>query len=194
MKHWLLLIGLAASTLTGCGGDEGAGNDNGPDEDEDVPAYCQDVTGWAKEWTTFEDEVLRLVNEVRAIGYDCDSEGTFGPAGPLTRDLLLRCSARKHSKDMADQGYFSHTGKDGSQPWDRIDRTEYDWSAVGENIALGTKTPQETMDGWLESDGHCANIMAPEFTQLGVGYFYTADPIDDRYLGHYWTQNFGTPR
>lgn len=187
----VLLLGLVAAA---CGEEVGDSDFLPQDQDADLPAYCQDVAAWTGTWTLMEDRVLELVNERRAVGANCDSEGVFGPAGPLTLNKLLRCSARKYSRDMAEQGFFSHTGKDGSQPWDRVDLTGYQWSVVGENLALGTTTPEATVDGWMESDGHCANIMEPDFTELGVGYFYTASPHDPQYLGHYWTQNFGRPR
>ena len=90
-----------------------------------------------------------------------------------------------HSKDMYDRDFFDHTNPDGELPWDRMDRAGYNWSAAGENIAAGNPTAAATVQQWMESDGHCANIMSADFTELGVGYYPGGE------WGHMWTQVFG---
>ena len=149
-----------------------------PDND-----YCYDVATWPVEWIEFEDAVLELINARRAEGANCGSNGTFEPAAPLTDNAALRCAARNHSKDMAERGFFGHTNPDGDEPGERIDAAGYEPSAWGENIALGQRTPDQVVDGWMSSDGHCANIMRDHYTETGVGY----------YAGYYWTQAFGSP-
>jgi uncharacterized protein YkwD len=135
-----------------------------------------------------ECRIVELVNEVRAAGTSCG--GTAWPAAPaLTGNSLLRQSARAHAGDMAENGYFSHTSLDGREPADRIQAAGYDWRAAGENIAAGSPTAEETMQQWLESQGHCENIMDPTFVDLGVGYAFS----ESGELHHYWVQNFGAP-
>jgi uncharacterized protein YkwD len=102
--------------------------------------------------------------------------------------VKLRCAARVHSKDMAEEGFFSHTNNDGATPWDRIKAAGYSFSTAGENIAAGYPNPQAVVEGWLDSPGHCKNIMSPAFTEIGVGY-YAGGAYD-----HYWTQAFATPQ
>jgi uncharacterized protein YkwD len=80
---------------------------------------------------------------------------------------------------------MSHTGSDGSSPGDRITRAGYTWSAYGENVAYGYATPEQVMNGWMNSPGHRANILNCSFKEIGVGL---AQP------GSYWTQDFGTAR
>lgn len=156
--------------------------DNGT-TDPDIPdsAYCEPVADWPAEWDAFEEEVLQLVNERRAAGADCGGAGTFGPAPPLTMNPALRCAARNHSMDMFVRDYFSHTNPDGDGPGQRIDYAGYDGFTWGENIAWGYATPQIVVANWMDSDGHCANIMRPSFTETGVGF----------YDGNFWTQTFG---
>ncbi|MBI5508865.1 MAG: CAP domain-containing protein [Deltaproteobacteria bacterium] len=154
-----------------------------------LPAYCNDVQTWPADWLSFEDQVLTLTNQRRALGASCDYEGTFGPAGPLTYNRSLRCSARVQSKDLAVRAFFDHVNPDGLGPSDRIDLAEYQWSTCGENIAAGQLTPNEVVDGWMHSPGHCANIMNADYVDLGVGYY----KLPNSQYVHYWTQNFGTP-
>jgi uncharacterized protein YkwD len=62
---------------------------------------------------------------------------------------------------------------------------------VGENIASGQRTVEDAVASWLDSPGHCANIMNPAFTDMGAAY--AIDPRN-RNRTAYWTQVFGTPR
>jgi len=91
---------------------------------------------------------------------------------------------------MADWGYMNHTGRDGSSPAQRITRSGYRWSEVGENLASGVMTADEVVAGWLRSPEHCANLMDPLYRQMGVGF--AVNPHDQR--GVYWAMEFGTPR
>ena len=145
---------------------------------------------WPERWTAFEDAVLTLTNEQRAQGANCDSRGRFGRANPLVMEPRLRCAARRHSDDMAVRGFYDHVNPDGASPGDRIDATGYRWRAYAENIYQSPDTPQEAIDGWVDSDGHCANLMNPDFTQIGIGYSENAMIVQ----GTFWTQNFGIPR
>ena len=69
---------------------------------------------------------------------------------------------------MAAQNYFDHTSLDGRTFTQRIDATGYAWSTAGENIAAGYPSIDAVMDGWIQSPGHCANLMNQDFTEIGV--------------------------
>jgi len=116
----------------------------------------------------FASAALALVNQKRAAGANCGIHGSFAPAAPLTWKALLNQAANGHSADMSAQNYFSHTSKDGRTLSNRIDATGYAWASIGENIAAGYPTVQAVVDGWMASDGHCANIMAPDFSEMGL--------------------------
>jgi uncharacterized protein YkwD len=62
---------------------------------------------------------------------------------------------------------------------------------MGENIAWGQTSPAEVMEAWIDSDGHCSNVMNPNYTLIGVGYYPGSDNWRDGQ--HFWTQNFGAP-
>ena len=147
--------------------------------------YCDADDDWMGSWATLEDQVLTIVNQKRAQGANCGSEGNFGATGPLKMDPLLRCAARLHSEDMVVRDFFSHTNPDNESPWDRIAKTGYgNYQTAGENIAAGSATAAGVVDQWMNSDGHCANIMKPAFNEIGVGYYPGGD------YGHVWTQVF----
>ena len=154
--------------------------------------HCAAVADWDPEWVQFEEEVLLLVNEFRSQPADCGVEGQFAAAPPLAMDPTLRCSARLHSLDMFERDFFDHDNPDGLDPFQRMQEAGFEGQRMGENIAAGQRTPEEVMDAWMESDGHCSNIMLPQYTLIGIGF----DPGGEQTRGslnNYWTQNFGTP-
>lgn len=138
----------------------------------------------------FETEVLRLTNQARARGWNCETQQWGGPAlPPLQRDSRLEVAALAQSAGMALYGYFDHrSAVDGSTPSERVEATGLRARTSGENIAAGQETPEEVVQGWLHSPGHCHNIMG-DYTRMGVSYVYRQD---SPYL-RYWTQVFATP-
>ena len=121
-------------------------------------------------------EVVNLVNAERAKA----------GCGAVSIDDKLMTAAQRHSQDQADHQNMSHTGSDGSDPGDRIDRVGYEWRTYGENVAWNQKTPAAVMDAWMNSSGHRANILNCAFTEIGVGIASSNGP--------YWTQVFAAPR
>ena len=130
--------------------------------------------------------VLRLVNEARRRGGSCGRQ-RFAPAPPLAWSDALAAIALAHSRDMAGADYFDHVDRRGAGVGERARRHGYAWRAIGENIAAGQGAPQQVVAGWLASPGHCANILSPDFAEMGSGY-----ALDDRAaMKIYWTQVFG---
>lgn len=170
-------------------GDGDPGTTGDGDGDPDVPpvAYCDPTLNWDPAWTERELQVLTLVNQARAVGGNCGAEGSFGPSAPLTIHPALMCAARIHSKDMADNNYFSHTNQQGNGPGWRMSQAGYGGGGWGENIGAGYGTPQDAVNGWLGSDGHCANMLNSGFSKIGIGYAYG----QASQYGNYWTQKFG---
>ena len=138
------------------------------------------------DWVAFEDEVLRRTNERRAMGAVCGGQ-PMAPAGPLRDHAFLRNAARGHSRDMAVRNYFDHTSPEGAGPANRAAAAGYQSQFVAENIAAGQTDPARVVQAWVESPGHCLNLMDPRYSVLGVGYFFKSG---DKF-GHYWTQDFG---
>lgn len=167
--------------------DESGGAEKLGEDDLNLADWCADVLNWDATWIEWENQVLTQVNQKRAAGATCG--GVYKPPAPaLTLDTRLRCAARKHSKDMGNTNTFSHTGSNGSTPWQRITNAGYTpYSAAAENIAAGYSSPTAAVNGWMSSSGHCANIMNANLKHLGTGYYYAGTST----YKHYWTQDFG---
>lgn len=120
-------------------------------------------------------EVVRLVNEERA------KEG-LAPLG--TFDTLTQAAAIR-APELVE--LFSHTRPNGSTCFTALDETGARRGAhtCGENIAAGSPTAAEVVDLWMNSPGHRANILNPDFTHIGVGYFNAPGGYH-----HYWVQMF----
>ena len=130
--------------------------------------------------------VLALVNEARAKPQRCGSQA-FAAAPPLRLNPVLNSLAGAHAADMARHNYFSHTGRDGSNVDGRATRAGYPWRAIGENIAAGQMTADTVVRGWINSPGHCANIMSPAFREMGAAFVVNTQSSQ----GIYWAQVFG---
>jgi uncharacterized protein YkwD len=128
---------------------------------------------------SFENELIALVNAQRRKS----------GLKPLTPQAQLKAVARAHSTDMACNGLFSHTGRDGSSIRDRVAAREYRFLAIGENIAVGYETPQDVLAEWMSSPRHRKNILTPSFTEVGAGH---ASLPKSKYH-NYWTAVFGSP-
>jgi uncharacterized protein YkwD len=133
--------------------------------------------------------VLALVNEARATPRSCGGK-PFAAAKPLRWNEVLAVASLMHADDMADHDYFSHDGRDGSTPAQRVARAGYRYRMTGENIAAGPTRPEDAVSGWIKSPPHCANLMNPDFTEMGAAYAVNAKSS----MGVYWVQEFGTRR
>ena len=120
----------------------------------------------------FLQEVVNLVNIERA------KEGL----APLTMDAKVQAAAQVRAKEC--EQLFSHTRPNGSSFATALKEQNVSYRSAGENIAWGQRSPQEVMEAWMNSAGHRANIMNPNFTTIGVGYYENAKGTD------YWCQLF----
>lgn len=124
-----------------------------------------------EEVTSFESEVVRLVNEIRVQN----------GLKELKQDWELSRVARYKSQDMKDNNYFSHTSPVYGSPFEMMKNFGLSYRTAAENIAKGQSTPQAVVNAWMNSSGHRANILNSSFTKIGVGYVKN---------GNYWTQMF----
>ena len=120
-----------------------------------------------------EKEMLLLINKERA------SNGIQS----VSLDPALQQVARSHSEDMFRQGYFSHTSLDGRTPFLRMEDAGINYQYAGENLALSPTTGL-AMKGLMNSPGHRANILNPNFNKVGIGV------IDGGLFGKMYSQEF----
>ncbi len=122
----------------------------------------------------FEKKVVELTNKER----------TERGLKPLKLSEELTTVARAKSKDMRDNNYFDHTSPTYGSPFTMMTDFGIDYTAAGENIAAGQKTPAEVVEDWMKSKGHRENILNSQYTHIAIGY------VEGGEYGHYWTQHF----
>lgn len=122
--------------------------------------------------------VLELVNAERA------ARGL----NALTLNAMLTQQAGNYACEMIEYNFFAHENPvTGSTLVSRTNDSGYRYSLVGENLAAGQPSADEAMDGWMNSDGHRANILRPEYQEIGIAVRRGGD------YGVYWVQVFGRP-
>ena len=145
------------------------------------------VTSGLGDWQTEGRKLLDLINTARAEPRQCGTQA-FTATAPLSWNDTLAGAANSHTRNMANGNFFDHLDPDGRTPGDRAELAGYIAKNIGENIAAGLDTPRKVVDGWLASPGHCANLMNPQFREVGAAN--AMDPKSD--AGIYWTGLFGT--
>lgn len=123
------------------------------------------------------NEVIKLVN----------IERSKNGLAPIKVNAELSKVATTKAQDMIDKNYFNHTSPTYGTPFDMMKKFNINYTAAGENIAYGQKTPTIVMNGWMNSSGHRANILNSNFTEIGVGV------VKDKNGTPYWVQMFINP-
>ena len=120
----------------------------------------------------FANQVVKLVNEERAKA----------GLSPLSVNSKAANAAQTRAREI--EKSFSHTRPDGSSCNTALTEAGVSFRGAGENIAYGQTTPQQVMEGWMNSSGHRANILNANYTSIGVGHYKNGAGVD------YWTQLF----
>ena len=194
----VVVIQTATSLLTACGGADNEAVISQIDQSTEIaskttpapapaPAPAPGPQSGNCEFDDVDQEMLIAVNAARANARSCGSRGHFASAPALVLQCQLKNAAQGHSDDMATNNFFSHTSSNGLRLGNRVSNAGYNYSMTGENIAVGYNSVDAVMSGWLQSDGHCANLMTQSYTDFGLGLAAAGSRL-------YWTQNFGRPR
>ena len=178
--------------IAGCGGG-GSGSGGGSSRTFIIPVISN----------TLKTAYLDAINDARGNDQDCNTRGVFVATTALSWSTELYDAAYEHSYDLAESDTFEHNGSGTSSditakekglahstPVDRITNNGYSgYVRLGENITAGTHrdTAQKAIDAWLASDNHCANLMNPNYNEIGMAHYEKADST----YSHYWTQEFG---
>ena len=97
-----------------------------------------------------------------------NAERTAQNRVPLVYDAKLEAAARAHAEDMVRAGFFAHTGSDGSDIGQRLDRAGYRYCFGAENIAAGQRSLSEVMASWMGSREHRRNILHRKAEAVGL--------------------------
>lgn len=126
-------------------------------------------------------KIIELTNQLRQkVG-----------VAPLVESQALDQAAYAKAQDMLLQQYFAHVGPDKKSLVDWLFAFDYDYMVAGENLALGFAAPEDVVEAWSLSKTHYANLIDPDFSQIGIGV------ISGPYNGQDTTliaQYFGYPR
>jgi uncharacterized protein YkwD len=113
---------------------------------------------------------------------------------PVILSDTLAVAAERHSKDMAEYGFFAHNTAqssyypDGAEPWDRMKAEGYDYNTPkGENLAVGYEAAEEAMHAWKDSPSHNAAMLDGNYRVMGVARINVPGSVH----GWYWTTDFG---
>ena len=151
------------------GGSQGGGQDDVEEDDDKDQEETPSVSMGEKQ-----AQVVSLVNKERVEA----------GLGSLSTNSKLNALAQMKAEDMAKNKYFSHTSPTYGSAFDMLKQYGVSYKTAGENIAKGQKTAQSVMNGWMNSQGHRANILGSGYTQIGVGYAL------DNNGTPYWVQIF----
>lgn len=164
-------------------------DDDGATDSDEVIITVQDTPDPGNTTGSTLQSMLDDLNAARGQQQDCG--GTLYPAQPpLQWSSSLAGIAMQHSMDMAKNGYFSHTSLDGTSMGNRV-FPYWDGTTVGENIAASStdRSDNYVVGLWLDSPGHCALLMDPDFTHVGVGKGH--DPDNGYTYKYFWTMDVG---
>ncbi len=133
------------------------------------------------------DAYLAAINAERAHPNDC-GDTHYEATTELVWNDQLAAAARKHSKDMAHNDFMSHVSSDGTIFKVRIQNEGYtSYDKIGENVAAGQESVSVVVAEWMESPGHCKNIMDPRFDEMGMALEKNSAGTWKRY----WTLDLG---
>jgi uncharacterized protein YkwD len=176
MLKRFLLIPAVLFFLCGCGGNElryALAKDSYRCEDFDV----------------IKEKMVALINRARSQSRNCGYK-IFTPAGRVEWNPTLARAALAHSVDMATGDFVSHKGSDGTEVSDRVEKLDYEWQMVGENISVGRESAEEVVAAWLRSPVHCEVLMQQRITEIGGACFHNKDTKNKTY----WTVVFAAPK
>jgi len=154
----------------------------GDDEGDDILLMIPSLiasTQEVSETVQIMRDLLREHNAARSKVTRCGSVDR-PPVAPLTWNSKLAQAAVAHSEDMNENSFFDHTGSDDSTLGVRVNRVNYVWSNLAENIAVGFTDGIDVTAAWVASTGHCNNIMNGTYIHMGGAK-----------SGRYWTVVFG---
>lgn len=138
------------------------------------------------------DDVLKRLNAVRAAGKTCRPAGPLATSAPLTWSDSLATAALQQSREMATLNRMGHRDSANRNLGDRLRAQGYVFTVAAENVAVGYPSLEEVVAAWLESEGHCENLMSGAVLELGLACI-DASALGVREERRYWTLVLAAP-
>ena len=188
----------AAVALAACGG---AGGDDVPtggtaaaatvaSATAGAPAAGSGATDPSAVEKSLPARVIEALNAARAVPRTCGATA-YPAAGALSWQPQAEQAALAQAQYLQRENLFTHSGENGSTIGDRMSAAGYTWQAVGENLAAGYADFAAVLQGWLDSPGHCANVMNGAFVDVGV---VLVQGTGSNTYRTYWAMALGRPR
>ena len=149
-----------------------------PDNGESTPPAAEEDNNIASPSSQTAEEAALAAKVVELVNKERTSRGL----NPLSQNLSVQTAAQVRSREQVE--LFSHTRPNGSSCFTVLSENGVSYKGAGENIAYGQKTAEAVVDAWMNSDGHRANILSGNFTDIGVGCYISPNSTI------YWTQLF----
>ena len=127
-------------------------------------------------------QFIKELNKLRAQGRVCGDQ-YFPATKPLVVNEQLTQAAYHHSLDMYQKKFIDHISSNGDTLVERLQKVNYAWRAIAENVAHNQRSAEQVLEDWLSSPGHCSNMMSSEYLHTGVAQVHW-----------YWTQVYATPK
>lgn len=138
------------------------------------------------------DDVLRRLNDARARGRTCRPAGERVTGAPLAWSSSLAAAALVQAREMALLNRMGHRDSENRGLGERLRSLGYRFSAAAENVAVGYPSLDEVVDAWLESEGHCENLMNAAVLELGLACI-DGSAAGAREERRFWTLVLGAP-
>lgn len=156
-------------TLAGCGSSGDGNSTAAPAGSAAAPAAATTPPGASKTADTeLAQKAVAQINAIRATGRNCGGVA-FAAAAPISWSSAAAAAADGQAVYMQTTGTLTHNGSGGATLGQRLSAAGYNWGSVGENIAFGYDTLEDVLQGWVESPGHCANLMSSNYAEIGIG-------------------------
>jgi uncharacterized protein YkwD len=132
-------------------------------------------------------QAVEQLNALRRQAAPCAAGGVAMQR--LSWESRLAASAAEQARDLALQDRLSHVDSRNRGLGARLRGVGYAAAGAGENLAAGQSAIDDTFQAWLASPSHCANLMQPEYRDVGLA---CVQRRGSRYQ-RFWVAHFGAP-
>jgi uncharacterized protein YkwD len=137
-----------------------------------------------------EQQMQRAVEQLNALRHQSAPCAAVGAAMQnLSWETRLAASAQEQAADLAVRDRLSHVDSRNRGLGSRLRSVGYAAAGAGENLAAGQTGIDDTLQAWLASPSHCANLMQPEYRDVGLACVQRRGSRYERF----WVAHFGVP-